>query len=249
MITSVNNNKIKTIKKLINDKRYFFLDNPKLIEEAIKTNHSIKYLICEKIKEDKFEKMFDYMDISQYEILKVSNNVFKSLSNTVLSQGIIGVIEKADITFKKPIGNYLVLDEVQDPGNVGTLIRSALGAGFEDIYLINSANITNDKVIRSSMGAIFHLRTFEVSREKFLCEFKTFANKNLIVADMEGENIYKTNIEQPCGVVIGNEGNGISDELKKIASKKISIPMKNNLESLNAGVAGSVIMLYINSSF
>jgi TrmH family RNA methyltransferase len=243
-ITSLSNERIKFIKKLMKDKDYLFLDSPKLIEEAIKANCLIKYFISTE-KQSKFEKIYEYVNKCGSEIIEVSDSVFKTLSNTVWSQGIIAITLKTERTLAPPSGNYLVLDEVQDPGNVGTLIRSGLGSGFEDIYLLNCASLSNDKVVRSTMGAIFRARIYELSREKFLEFYSSFKNKNLLVADMVGDNLYKTKIKTPCGLVIGNEGNGVSKEIRKIASGTISIPMKNQLESLNASVAGSIIMFQI----
>lgn len=248
IITSKSNEKIKHVKKLIDDKDHFFLDSPKLIEEAIKANFAIKYFIYAENKNEKFKKIFDYVNTCGSQLLKVSDNVFKSLSNTIWSQGIIGIVEKKELKFASPSGNYLILDEVQDPGNVGTLIRSALGAGFGDVYLINCASLSNDKVIRSTMGAVFNSRVYELSREEFIKNYQDFSNKNILIADICGENIFEEKITQPCGLVIGNEGNGVSNEIRNIATKTISIPMKNDLESLNAAVAGSIIMFQIQNS-
>lgn len=245
LITSTSNEKIKFLKKIMNKKGYLFLDSPKLIEEAIKSNFVIKYFITEEKKQEKFKQIFDYVSKCKSEIIEVSERVFKSFTNTIWSQGIIGITQIEERIFSPPSGNYLVLDELQDPGNVGTLIRSALGAGFEDIYLLNCASVSNEKVVRSTMGAIFKTRFYELSREEFIEKFKFFENKNLLIADMDGKNIFKTKIQTPCGVVIGNEGNGVSKEIRALAKEKITIPMNEGLESLNAGVAGSIIMFNI----
>ncbi|MDD4111324.1 MAG: RNA methyltransferase [Clostridia bacterium] len=245
IITSTSNEKIKYLRKIINEKGYLLLDSPKLIEEAIKSNYIIKYFIAEENKKKKFKEIFDYVNKCESEIIEVSAKVFKTLSNTIWSQGIIGVTEIKEREFAPPDSNYLVLDEVQDPGNVGTLIRSALGSGFKDVYLLNCASVSNEKVIRSTMGAIFKTRFYELSREDFLDKFKSFKNKNLLIADMKGINIFKTKIQTPCGVVIGNEGNGVSNEIISLAKETISIPISEEIESLNAGVAGSLIMLKI----
>ena len=130
-----------------------------------------------------------------------------------------------------------------NPGNVGTLIRSAVGTGFLDIYLISCASVTNPKTVRSTMGALFKANIYEVD-EKFVKTLKVW-NQTVYVADMDGENIFETSFQQNCGIIVGNEGQGVSDELIEIATNKISIPMKNNLESLNAGVSGSIIMYQI----
>ncbi len=226
-----------------------FLDNPKLIEEAVKCGYIIKYsLICS----DKSKNILDsYKFLTCYPHYFVSADLINYLSDTKSPQGIISIIEfphnTQDICLQD---NFLVLENVQDPGNVGTIIRSASGTSFKNIFMINCVNILNQKVVRSSMGGIF--------REKFrnfntLQDFLDFAKKNclnLLVASMEGESIFKISInklKKPYGIVIGNEGNGVSENLKKIASKIISIPMKNNLESLNAGVSCSIIIYNLDN--
>lgn len=245
IITSSNNEKIKTVKKMINDKNYLFLDNPKLIEEAINADWKINTIIIEENKADKFKKIIESLD--KCEIIEVSSSVFSGFSNTVVSQGIVAVILKKEREFAFPKSNYLILDEVQDPGNVGTLIRSALGAGFEDVYLLNCANLSNEKVVRSTMGAIFKTRIYELTRADFIQKYKDFKIKNLLITDMKGKDIFKTPIKIPCGIVIGNEGNGISKEIRELSNEIISIPMLNNLESLNASVAGSIVMFKIGN--
>lgn len=236
VLESVKNEKVKMLKKLMSDKALMFLDNPKLIDEAFKANHKILYIIK---RQDVFCKT-DYGG----EIVEVSDNVFNQFTNTENSQGLIGVVQYNNIPIKKPKGNFLVLDGLQDPGNVGTLIRSALGANFTDIYLVNSAKVTNNKVIRSSMGAIFKTNIYQTNYEEFVSNFVSW-QLDLLVCDMSGENIYSYKSNGNEGIVVGNEGNGISEIMFKIATKTIAIPMQNNLESLNAGVSGSIIMYNI----
>ena len=238
MITSVQNEKIKNLKKLLNDKTYLFLDNPKLVEEAVGVGHTLEFVLCT----EKYNGKIDYGG----EILLVSDSVFNLFSSTKTSQGIIGVVKFNQRTLKKPEGNFLVLDEVQDPGNVGTLLRSALGAEFNEVYLLNSCKLTNDKVVRSSMGALFKLKLYECDKIEFISTFKTW-NKQLYIADMKGENIFKTKYSLPIGVAVGNEGNGISKDIRNISSGVMSIPINQSLESLNVGVAGSIIMYKIKN--
>ena len=131
---------------------------------------------------------------------------------------------------------------MQDPGNVGTIVRTAAASGFDTIYLINSADYLSAKVIRSSAGMIFKINLFNVSYDELLKI--TSENKlNLICADMKGENIYKfkPNLSS-FGIVIGNEGNGVSEVLRGACKFTVSLPMKNGVESLNAGVTASILM-------
>ena len=229
MITSVQNQIIKDFKKLKMRNDVICLDNPKLLQEAIKENYKILGIIktpsCN----------FDYDDC-----ILVSENVLKTFKNTITSQGVVGFVEFQKKSLLPPKNNFLVLDHVQDPGNVGTLIRSAVGSGFLDIYLINCAHVTSDKTIRSSMGAIFKCNIYEVD-DDFINELKNW-NKEIYIADMNGDNVFDIQKFDSGGLVIGNEGHGVGENIKKLATKILSLPMKNNLESLNAGVSGSILM-------
>ena len=234
------NGKVKELKKLMTDKSLVFFDNPKLVEEAYLAGHQIIYVL----------KREDYGGKTDYggEVIEFSSSVFKAFSTTLSSQGLIGVVKFNFKPLERPKGNFLVLDELQDPGNVGTLIRSALGANFLDIYLINTVKPNNDKVVRSSMGAVFKTNLYPCTKDEFITHFKKW-NLPLAVCHMQGENLYKTTFPKQIGVLVGNEGNGVSEPMHKLSSKTLSIPMQNNLESLNAGVSGSIVMFQIAQQF
>lgn len=236
LITSAKNELIKSLKKQIKEKEVICLDNPKIIAEASENGVDFLYLF----KRDGYclQQTFNC------ECITLSENVFEALSTTENSQGLLAIVRLKSHSLKPPQGDFLVLDNIQDPGNVGTLIRSALGANFLDIYLLDSAKICGDKVVRSSMGTIFKTRCYEITKQEFLDSFKNWGKK-LYTCDMYGENIYKTTFGDNIGIVVGNEGQGVSREIESICTNKISIPMQNNLESLNAGVSGSIIMYEI----
>lgn len=171
----------------------------------------------------------------------ISEKMLSSLATTKTNQDIICVCKIKEFEISS-IGNSLILDNLQDPGNVGTLVRSALAFGFNDIYLVKGADPYSEKVIRSSAGLIMSARLH-------ICSFEEIkANKDKIAeiflsADMKGDSVNQ--IRLPKGrvsVIIGNEGQGVSEQFIKVANKTVSIPMAPNVESLNAGVAGSIIM-------
>lgn len=236
ILTSIQNPKVKQLKKLMTDKSYVFFDNPKILQEAKQAGHKI---ICVLIKENTPYKT-DYGG----ELIILSENVFKIFSTTENSQGVIGVVKFELEQLKPPQNNFLVLDNLQDPGNVGTLIRSALGANFLDIYLLDCVKVNNEKVVRSSMGAVFKTNVYQTTQNEFI-KFFSSLKTNLAICDMNGQDVFKYDIPSPIGVVVGNEGNGVSQELRDIANITLKIPMLNNLESLNAGVSGSIIMYQI----
>lgn len=238
ILASMQNEKVKMLKKLMADKSLVFFDNPKLVQEAFDAGHNILYVI----KKEGYVGKTDYGG----EVVEVAPNIFNHFSSTVTSQGLIGVVQFKQQPMQKPNGNFLVLDGLQDPGNVGTLLRSALGANFLDVYLLDCVKANNSKVVRSSMGAIFKLNIYQTSKQQFIEQYKTWGLP-LYICNMQGNNLYTSKITMPAGVVVGNEGNGVSSQMLALATHNISIPMQNGLESLNAGVSGSIVMFYINN--
>ena len=235
-ITSVNNPIIKELKKQ-KLKGLLFLDNPKLIEEAINAGFNPLYTLIQD------GKNFDFL--KNYNPIIVSKQIIDIFSDVKTNQGVIVVIDIPKKSIEKPKGNYLVLDNVQDAGNVGTLIRSALGAKFHYIYLLECAKLSNIKTVRSSMGACFNTHIYECKKHDFIYEFKNW-NLDLFYCDMNGINIYEKEFKNhTVGIVVGNEGKGVSEEIKNLASESIKLPMDSKLESLNAGVSGSIIMYQI----
>lgn len=171
----------------------------------------------------------------------VSEKMLSSLATTKTNQDIICVCKIKQFGIDA-VGNSLILDNLQDPGNVGTLVRSALAFNFEDIYLVEGADVYGEKVIRSSAGTILNARLHICSFDEIKSNKKKIAEK-FIIADMFGESIDKIRLPKSrVAVIIGNEGQGVSQRFRDFADTKISIPMSHKVESLNAGVAGSIIM-------
>ncbi len=171
----------------------------------------------------------------------VSEKMLSSLATTKTSQDTICVCKVKNYEIAS-VGNSLILDNLQDPGNVGTLVRSALAFGFEDIYLIEGADVYSEKVIRSSAGLIMSARLHICSFEE-IEKNKDKIAKNFLVADMGGVSINEIHLPKgKVAVIIGNEGQGVSDRFMKLSNITVSIPMSPKVESLNAGVAGSIIM-------
>ncbi len=171
----------------------------------------------------------------------VSEKMLSSLATTKTNQNIICVCKVKDYGIES-VGNSLILDNLQDPGNVGTLVRSALAFGFNDIYLVEGADPYSEKVIRSSAGLIMNARLHVVDFETIKNNKKQIADI-FMVADMHGENINQIHLPKgKVAVIIGNEGQGVSEKFRHLANKTVSIPMSSIVESLNAGVAGSIIM-------
>ncbi|MGN1201089.1 MAG: TrmH family RNA methyltransferase [Candidatus Caccovivens sp.] len=217
-----------------------FLDNVKIIKDALAKEVIVPKCILTSMEILPF-------DPKTKEVYLVDDKTIEQLADTKTPQKVLCIAYLSQYVVEKPKTNFLVLDGLQDPGNVGTLIRTAFASGFEYVFLVNSVKRNNSKLIRSSVGAVFDSKVFEMTRKDFV-EFAKQHNLKLICCDMNGENIFdfKPNTDQILGVVVGNEGQGVSDEIANICYKTIKIPMKAGIESLNAGVSGSIIMYEIN---
>jgi len=223
------------------NKSLLFLDNVKIIKDAI-SNNSIEIecvLTC--LDEPPFKVKKDTP------VYKVEAYVIEQLADTKTPQKVLCIAYLIQNVVEIPKTNFLVLDGLQDPGNVGTLIRTAFASGFEYVFLIDSVRKENDKLVRSSVGAVFNSKVYSMTREEFI-NFAQENNFKLVCADMNGENIFEFKCDDLIGVVVGNEGQGVSDEIANLCFKTVKIPMKAGIESLNAGVSGSIIMYEINKN-
>lgn len=234
------NNLIKDLKKQKRENgSLLFLDNIKIIKDAISNGIKPKIILVEN------EKLNLWGDI--YDVFLVDRKTIEQLSDCKTPQGVLCIAEYIqDIDLELPKTNFIVMDNLQDPGNVGTLIRTATACGFKHIFLIDSVNPTNSKLIRSSVGTIFQSKIISVSKSKFI-DYATKNKLKLLKADMSGENIFKCNFNDIIGVVVGNEGQGVSKEISEICCKTVSIPMEKGVESLNAAISGAIIMYQIYS--
>ena len=239
MITSKDNKTIKLVDK-IKQKKYSrelslcFVESIKIVKQLY--NQDLVDTII--LSEDRQNLLKTFNDCK---IEVVSNNIAKYLSDSVSCDGVMAI---AKIPTKN-IADYskcLILDNIQDPSNLGAIIRSARAFGYNTILAINSVYPYTFKCIRSSMGYIFDINYMDISLEN-LTKLKEENNLAIISADMNGVSI--DDFKRPNGnyaIVIGNEGNGVSDEMMKLSDNIVSIPMLNNVESLNASVSASILM-------
>lgn len=251
VITSKDNEQIKYLKKL-KDKKYrdqenaYIIEGIKLIKEAIQENIKIKLIIvCDDCtQENAIDSELKY-EIARYECIYVSEKIFLSLTNVVNPQGILAVVEKDTNTNKIDYNDdlFLVLDDIQDPGNMGTILRTADSINLKQIIVSKgTVDAYNPKVIRSTMGAIFRINIIESDNlTKTIKEMKKNKIKIAATSLQTDKSIYDVSYEKTA-IVIGNEANGVSNEVLELADEKIKIPMTGKTESLNASVATAVIL-------
>lgn len=233
MIESVNNERIKEFSKL-NMKKYrdetgmFIVEGEHLVEEALKYMEVVEVFSLD----------------GRENTTQVSESVMSKLSDLKSVPPILAILKKKENTI--PNGNILVLDNIQDPGNLGTIIRSAKAFDFKAIILSDdSVDEYNSKVIRASEGMMFSTNIVRVNLNDFLLDIKN--NYDILTTDVnDGENISDFKSEFDIALIMGNEGNGVRPEIAALADKKIYIPMSDGVESLNVGVAASILMYEIN---
>lgn len=231
-ITSSNNEKVLfwsklKMKKYRDAENLFIVESPHLVEEALKKGI---------VKEIITSLDLSY-DVPTYE---VTIDIMKKLTMMVTPPNVMAVCNF--IVPEAISGNVLVLDRIQDPGNLGTLIRSAVAFDFKTLILSNdTVDVYNDKVIRSSEGMLFNINIVKDDLECIIPKLKQMDYK-VIGTDVRSGKHIKSFVCDKCAYVIGNEGQGMSEAVSNLCDDNIKLNMKDNCESLNAAVAGSIIM-------
>jgi TrmH family RNA methyltransferase len=176
---------------------------------------------------------------------EVSPSLMKSLSETESPQGILAVLERTRLPNTNHPTFILIPDQIRDPGNLGTLIRSADAAGADAVLVPpETTDPFAPKVVRAGMGAHFRLSILPMSWDEIVRVGKS-ADLQVLLADMDGASFWETDLSQPLALIVGGEALGASEQARQLASQCISIPMTGRTESLNAAVAGSVLMFEV----
>ena len=240
VITSINNNLIKEFAKL-KEKKYriqkgeFLIEGDHLINEAYNANRLKILLSSNDDILNKYDKCEKY---------KVSEDIIKKLSQTTSPQGLVGIcdIKDTSVDYKK-YQHILILDDVKDPGNIGTLIRTSLAFDIDLIVMSNdSCDIYNDKVVRASQGAIFNI---DIVYKDLKDEIKLMKESNIkIISTSLSATIDVKDIEKidKYAIILGNEAKGVSEDIQKMADINVIIPISKKMESLNVAIAGAIMM-------
>lgn len=244
IITSKSNKTVQEIKSLNTAKgrmehNMFIVEGEHMVQEAISSDYTVKYIVCDITKADKY----NYLIKDDLDVLYLDSRVYNTIADTKSPQG-ISVVLDMDTPNKQFSNKIVMLNGVQDPGNVGTIIRTADAAGFGMVIMdANCADIYNPKTLRSTMGSIFHISCIRVkSLHDIINELKA---KGYCVysTSLEGYNYYNREYDKDKLVVLfGNEGNGIDDDILRLSTHKFKLPMLGRAESLNVAVACGIII-------
>lgn len=220
----------------------YLIEGENLLEEAVKNHAEIKTVL---VRQDYGGNFYG----SEDKVFYLDDRLFDRLSQTETSQGIMAIVKKpefsrAEFTDKNDGSNYVVLDRLQDPGNIGTIIRTADAAGYGLIIAMKgTADVFSPKAVRAATGSLFRMPVVFMDSVGELMEFTRAAGKKLAATCFDTDRYYyDEDLRENIALIIGNEGGGICRELIESSDLKIKIPMHGNIESLNASVAAGILM-------
>lgn len=250
MISSSSNSQIKNVCHLIKkskvrkEQNAFVVEGIKIYSETPAERLIMTYVSQKFLESATNSKL---LKGRKYEV--VANDVFTKISDTVTPQGILAIVKKDEQNIEKMLESkngrmFIILEDLQDPGNLGTIIRTAEGAGVAGIIMTsNTVDIYNPKVIRSTMGGIYRVPFLYTDRLDETIKSLKKSGVTVVASHLNGKNnFYEENYKGNVAFIIGNEANGISDETSKMADLLVRIPMCGSVESLNASVAASILM-------
>ena len=250
MITSTSNPRVQWVRKLQNKRRarmresLFIIEGARLANEAVSSRSPAKLVLYTDALEQRDKRLIEELINLGAEAEEVSEQVMKACSDTESPQGLLAVLPIPSSAPPDNLNLALVADRISDPGNLGTILRTALAAGVEAVFLsAGTVDPFNPKVVRGAMGAHFHLPIIQEQTSEIE---KHLRGIDVWVAEAGlGSPYYDVDWNKPSAIVIGSEAHGPSDELRSIAKGSTHIPIQDLAESLNASVAAAIILFEI----
>lgn len=233
-------------KKYRQQQGLFLAEGLRTVEEAVRYG-AVQSIFYTAIEDDRTRAVLEEAAAKQIKLVCVSDKVLKKITDTETPQGIIAVCEMRSKRLDDFLASgkmLLVLDRVTDPGNIGTMLRTADAAGVGGLLLLQGcADIYAPKTVRASMGSLFHLPVLSGLSEELLVQAARKAGYELLVTCLDGaDNLYKADLKGRLAFVMGNEANGVSPALLAAADKRVFIPMQGRAESLNVAMAAGIVM-------
>jgi TrmH family RNA methyltransferase len=255
MISSTHNPKLKLIRilqgraKERRENGAFLAEGVRLVEEAVNANWPVRFVLFDETLNERGRSQVEGLISRGVDVEEISTSLMKSLSETEAPQGILAVLNEFQLPIPKSLNFILITDQIRDPGNLGTLLRTAAAAGVQAALLPpETTDAFAPKVLRSGMGAHFRLPIQSMTWNEInqvVAESTSHPRLQVFLADMDAQSCWETDLCQPLALIIGNEAEGASESAKQLANQKVSIPMYGMMESLNAGVAGSVLIFEV----
>ncbi len=254
IITSKDNPVIKLYQKLASSKKerlqygLFVLEGLRITQDALSEQSGLTHVILTKQAYDKFGDELFQADLRDAKTIVISNELGNRIASTGTTQGVFAIcripVQKELSSAMKENGKYVVLFGLQDPGNVGMIIRTADALGLDAVILSGSCDIYSPKVIRSTMGSVFRADIYiENDTEKLFSALeRAGVTSSAAVIDKDAVNVVKCGFDGSQAVFIGNEGNGLPADIASRCTRKVIIPMHGNINSLNAAMAAGILM-------
>ena len=256
IIKSKDNPVIKLYQKLSSQKKerllysLFVLEGLRIVQDALRENGQVKHLLVTSNAMEKFKDELSQVDLKDTKLLVISNELGNKIAQTEKTQGVFAICaipQQKEIKLDSD-GKYVVLFGLQDPGNVGMIIRTADALGISGVIMCGSCDLYSPKVIRSTMGSVFRMKIHNVDEEML---FNLLEKYNITsyasVIDKDAENVKECDFSGGCAVFIGNEGNGLPREISQKCSHRVTIHMNGTINSLNAAMAAGILMWELNS--
>jgi len=250
MITSTHNSKIQLVRGLLGRSKErrqteaFVVEGVRLMEEALRAEWPFRFVLRGESLSERGRALMVELQACGVEAEIVADNLMQSISETETSQGILAVLDHSRLPIPQPLSFVLILDQIRDPGNLGTLLRTAAAAGVQAVFLPpETAEAFAPKVVRAGMGAHFRLPIHPLSWDEIRT---TTQNLKIYLAEMGGTiPCWQADFSSPLALIVGGEAEGASQPARKLATSQVSIPMPGKSESLNAAAAGAILMFEV----
>ena len=239
------------LKKYRDELGLFFVEGIRLVEEAAHANWLVETCIYteEALQQKRVQRIISDLQAKNCRMIQVPAIIYNKITDTKEPQGIMAIVQKcayqlSDVLVSEKKAFFVVLDELQDPGNVGTIIRTAAAAGCTGVFLTKGCtDVFANKAVRASMGSIFHVPIFEGLTKSEVISACTDHKIAILSTSLESSNLYfKVNFNKSIAVVFGNEGNGVSPQFLEHSQDRLYIPLLGQVESLNVAASAAVIL-------
>ena len=216
-------------KKFRKQEGLFVVEGFKMVEEAIKSDFNLRFIVT--------SLEFDF---GRVEVKQCTEAVMRKISSLKTPPGVLAVLELPEEQNIKLNEITLVTDRVQDPGNLGTIIRTAEALGVNSVVLSeDTVDVFSPKVVQATMGSVFRMKFLRTELSKF---FKENSSVPVYAAHLNGKSLYEEKVKVPCYLLVGNESQGVSDQLLPFVHHSIKIPMQGEAESFNVSIATAIIL-------
>ncbi len=251
MITSNQNPKIQKIRTLLQQSKerknsgFFVVEGVRLFEEAIQANWEIEYVLFSDNLSARGMQLLHQAEGHQIEIEEIPFSLMKKVADTTHPQGILGVVHQSGVPIPDDLDFILICDAISDPGNLGTILRTANAAKVQAVIISpNSTDPFSPKVVRAGMGAHFHLPVIQLEWQEIMefCKERGNPLQTYIASADANISCWDADLKNPCAIIVGSEATGPGNEAYELADVQIRIPMPGSSESLNAAVAASILL-------